>query len=408
MSRRYAYLPTEFAVSPEGNVRALSYINNLHPEHKGLYCHLEELLRNTLPLFEHVLTDLHRNNPVAPRIIVPHDFLDLPWSPCEWADDFEWASWEARARNWLLYLPIKIADVPPTGYPGGLENRNRKVKLRGRTLQVVFHVFETKLVCDSSFGSNLTKFRYKQPGEPAFRESPWQVEGMKNEQIVACAYYYISVVGQDITRSENHHKQWSCLQENLVGNAIEFRMAVKIPVAFQGGRRDNTIMLWGLANDDPCRQHLGSVPIRPGLCVAFPNVYQHRHTAFTLADPSKEGHQRVIGIFLVDPESSDVPSTSRVPPQQKEWARREIEKLRVFPVELIDHIMDNVEGLMDAKEAEADRRGMLQERIKFRVQNEQRFFSIPCRTETPDSHFLELMNTYHSQVGSFEKYLVGF
>jgi hypothetical protein len=42
--------------------------------------------------------------------------------------------------------PIQLPDLPSTGYPGGIENRKFNVTLRGRMLQVIVEVTETRLV----------------------------------------------------------------------------------------------------------------------------------------------------------------------------------------------------------------------------------------------------------------------
>ena len=70
---------------------------------------------------------------------------DEPKEP-EDADDQGWSSYENELQHWLLNRPIKLPDVPFGGYPGGLEDRNHVVKLRGRTVQVVVDVTEIQLV----------------------------------------------------------------------------------------------------------------------------------------------------------------------------------------------------------------------------------------------------------------------
>lgn len=125
----------------------LSYINNLESRHTSLYRSLETALSAFIPLFEHVLTDLHRNNPLSLRIKGPCRYTE--WEepePPEYSDDEEgWELYEREMRYWVLHRPISLPDVE-TGYPGGLEHRNHTVNLRGRTLQVVVSVSEIRLV----------------------------------------------------------------------------------------------------------------------------------------------------------------------------------------------------------------------------------------------------------------------
>ncbi|KIL00783.1 hypothetical protein PAXRUDRAFT_821238 [Paxillus rubicundulus Ve08.2h10] len=338
-----SYLPTDFAVSPSGTAKAISYINNLHPRYQTLYRRFEDILSKCIPLYEHVLTDLHRKNVTEPRIKCPTSwpFFEEPETPEFETDDIAWATYEAKKRRWIMSRPVMVPDVLPSGYLGGLEARRHIVRLRDRNLQVIFHVFETRLL----------------PGGQPYEGSIWLVQGIRDERIVACAYYYASV-------------------ENITGNALEFRTAVKAPQPFVPGDREAMLQLWGLGEHDPCHQHLGSVPIRESLCVAFPNIYQHRHSGFSLLDPSRPGHQRIVGVFLVEPNIRPIPSTARVPPQQKGWVRRGIEESKFFAVELVDKIMDETEGLMDEHEAELIRKDMLIERDQLQTKNNQQYFGV--------------------------------
>ncbi|KAG1813999.1 uncharacterized protein BJ212DRAFT_387868 [Suillus subaureus] len=90
--------------------------------------------------------------------------------------------------------------------------------------------------------------------------------------------------------------------------------------------QDITIRTRGLQTRKPCHQYIGAIPIHQGLCIAYPNMYQYHITPFSLVDPSKEGHQRIIGLYLVDPTIAPLASTQRVPPQQKAWTRLGLEK----------------------------------------------------------------------------------
>jgi Protein of unknown function (DUF4246) len=168
-------------------------------------------------------------------------------------------------------------------------------------------------------------------------------------------------------------------KENLTGNFIEFRMAVTCPRDFSAGDEGATVRTWGLANGEFCHQYLGSVNTRTGLGIVFPNIYQHRHTSLRLLDPSKEGHQTVVAFFLIDPEIQPITSTSSVGPQQEEWIREAVNEavdMRV-PGEIVEQIVDNVEGLMSVKDAENFREQMRKERSGFWRLNDACQFCIP-------------------------------
>lgn len=57
-SEKFQWLPTDFSVSKNGEVKALGYINNLHPSHEGLYDRVEDAIKLFVPLWEQVLTDM--------------------------------------------------------------------------------------------------------------------------------------------------------------------------------------------------------------------------------------------------------------------------------------------------------------------------------------------------------------
>ncbi|KAG1742718.1 uncharacterized protein EDB91DRAFT_294197 [Suillus paluster] len=347
LSQEFASLPCDFLISEGGTAKALSYINNLHPCYYALYRHFEELISKCIPMFEHVLTDLKADNPIKERIQGPSSSAewDEPEAPDFSRDFADWSAYESKKRQWIMRRSME-PDVPTTGYPGGLEERRNAVQLRGKTLQVIFDVYE---ICIK-------------PGGPAFQGFQWRVEGMTNENIVACVLHNSS-------------------SDNITGNSIEFRMAVKTPPGFPNkGHQDITLKTWGMQTGDPCHQHIGSVPIRQGLCIAFPNIYQYRFTPFSLVDPSKEGHQRIIGLYLVDPSIAPLASTQRVPPQQKAWTRLGVEKRTrgIFPVELVDKVLDEVDGVMDVDEAVICRERMVKERTRLSELNDVQHFKIPC------------------------------
>jgi hypothetical protein len=172
VSEKFAFLPTDFSVSITGDVRFLSYINNLDPSEIFLYRSIESLLGDLLPLFSHVLTDLHRNNPLPQRIQghCRYTEWDEPEPPEHSDDEDGWSAYERDVRHWVMvslvfrqfwplvvtshlssftptqHRPIELPDVPPSGYPGRLESRKYNVNLHGKTLQVVVHVSEIRLV----------------------------------------------------------------------------------------------------------------------------------------------------------------------------------------------------------------------------------------------------------------------
>jgi hypothetical protein len=156
-------------------------------------------------------------------------------------------------------------------------------------------------------------------------------------------------------------------------------MAVTAPRGFIPGDAGATLRTWGFQDSDSCHQYIGSRVIHAGLGLVFPNIYQHQQTPFRLLDPTKEGHQIVVSFFLVDPEIQPIVSTAVVAPQQKAWIRSAVDKYvdpRV-PTEVVEQIMENVEGLMEMVEAEGYRKELLSAREKFWEANNNYHFCIP-------------------------------
>ncbi|PPQ74419.1 hypothetical protein CVT24_001048 [Panaeolus cyanescens] len=347
----FALLPSEVSVPLDGSaVRFVSYINNLHPDsHKSLYSLLETLLTRFIPLFEHSLTDLHRNNPIRLRIpgACKYTVWEEPEQP-EHSDDEEgWNEYRKRHRQWSINRPLNLPDVPFGGYPGGLEARRHKVSLRGHTIQVVVRTLTIAL--DSK---NHTSF----PG------LPWHVEGTKNERIVASGIYCLSNA-----------------KDNIIEPVAQFRMAVTYPRGFSAGDEGATLRTWGLANGDPCHQYIGEVKLLTGRSLVFPNIYQYALKPIKLRDPSRKGHLNLIFFHLIDPETRPVISTSVVSPQQEEWISAVVyQALRTrLPTELIEQVVQNIEGLLTAGEAGMHREDFFAMQKQFSEANNRDYFCIP-------------------------------
>ncbi|KAJ3829194.1 hypothetical protein F5880DRAFT_1620787 [Lentinula raphanica] len=347
LSRRYALLPSNAQISPSGKVEFTSYINDLDRQHhETTYQLLQEALTSFIPLFEHTLTDLHRNNPLPQRIpgTCRYTVWDEPDAPEHSDDEEEWVNYERELRQWSLNRPINLPDVPLTGYAGGLERRRHLVSLKSKKLQFIVNVSEYRTI----------------PGQTEFPGTLWHVEGMLNERIVACGYLFTAV-------------------NNIQSCDLQFRMAVSYPRGFHAGDTGATLRTWGLQDGDSCHQYIGSIPIREGLAVVFPNIYQHRLTPITLHDPSQAGEFTVLNFLLVDPDTKPIISTAHVAPQQKAWIRKALDDcLDVrLPVEIVDKIVDMVEGIMDEEESQVHSENMRSERETFQKLNDSYHFCIP-------------------------------
>ena len=143
VSSNFCWLPTEFSVSLDGHkTTALGYINNIHPEKKETYHVVERCLSAFIPMFERVLTDAHRMNPLPTRITGGY----------EYSEDYD-------PEN-PLESHIVVADVDPDGYQhlSGIEQRVHAVSLKGTTIKVIVKLANIHLVSPYTFRSFYISF----------------------------------------------------------------------------------------------------------------------------------------------------------------------------------------------------------------------------------------------------------
>jgi hypothetical protein len=76
--------------------------------------------------------------------------------------------------------------------------------------------------------------------------------------------------------------------------------------------------VYGCESEGPRVQEVGSVACTESRLLTFPNILQHRVLPFSLADPTKPGHRKILALFLVDPHIRII-STANVPPQRRDW-----------------------------------------------------------------------------------------
>ena len=220
--------------------------------------------------------------------------------------------------------------------------------LKGRKLQVIIKLANIVLT----------------PENPAYAGGTWHVEGMANENIVATGLYY-----------------YACA--NITESRLEFRGTAGTPggmyMRYQQSDHRGYVAAYGFGRDQSQNQTLGHVVVEEGKCVAFPNTYQHRVDAFELADRTREGYRKILCFFLVNPET-EVLSTTRVPPQQADWAVDEMERapaMQNLPVELFDMVAQHVKsGVMTREKAEEHRAALMKERSKFVVEHNERVYEL--------------------------------
>ncbi|KAH9850235.1 hypothetical protein C2E23DRAFT_735740 [Lenzites betulinus] len=349
VSPLYQWLPTDFAVSKSGDVKALSYINNLHPiQHRPLYSTISSILSRFVPLFERVLSDA----------LNPEWETHISVNPLEWYshveepdDDVSQGSDEEDPyekydrERWPL-----IPDPKPFSPPYS-RHRRVELKLRGRTMQVIVKLANIVLT----------------PENPKYPGGSWHVEGMANEKIVATGLYY-----------------YAC--ENITESRLSFRTVVG-DIAFEGvstlphehSDHQGYLTVYGFCGGDSLNQKLGYIVANEDKCIAFPNYYQHCVEGFELADPTKPGVRKILCFFLVDPETK-ILSTTDVPPQQEDWLMAEMHRVPAMldlPAELFEMVAEHaMGGTISRKEAEEHREQLMAERADFVLQHNEEVFEV--------------------------------
>ncbi|GJE99875.1 DUF4246 domain-containing protein [Phanerochaete sordida] len=349
LSRRFSWLPTDFAISTDGSAKALGYINNLNPyTHDGMYPVIEKLVARFVPLWERVLAETRVENQPPCRV----QTNEYEWVPKDSggnndgdAGNDQWWNHD----NDVLRLPPVLTEFTPDIEPD-------PVNLKGRTLQVIIKLANIHLT----------------PEKPRYPGGAWHVEGMINESIISTGLYYYD-------------------EENITQSSLAFRMAVNEPSYILQDDEDASQAIYGFGRHEPLNQVVGAVATTQGRCVAFPNYYQHQVQPFELTDASKPGHRKILALFLVDPSlSKPRPSTSSVPPQQPDVLRFVLRGVAAdmpidehglrpalgrLPVELLDLVAEQGDAVMMRAEAEAVRLELMDERRGMVMKNDEKMFA---------------------------------
>ncbi|KAJ2403675.1 hypothetical protein GGI10_005677 [Coemansia sp. RSA 2530] len=100
-------------------------------------------------------------------------------------------------------------------------------------------------------------------------------------------------------------------------------------------------------------QELGTIGIKDGLSLVFPNTLQYKMPELKLVDKKQPGHCKILTFYFVDP-STRIPSTEIVPPQQQDWCFEDVlasEPFCSLPQLVVDGIMNMVDFPISLKEA---------------------------------------------------------
>ncbi|KAL2884175.1 hypothetical protein SGCOL_000114 [Colletotrichum sp. CLE4] len=374
-SRKFQWLPCDVTIDDEGNAKIESYINNLHPEkHSDLYPIIEGLVQKSLPAWdliycwvrkysvlrltkttrkvgdgvpvpdivpevheeeiggEKIPSDGQPDTVTTPEVIEPasgsegdeeeeseesdgsDDSLD--------SDDEEYDSEDDVACDPSPYFKVSSKDVKHSGF---FDNVPR--------IQVIVKLANIQLT----------------PENPSYDGGSWHIEGQLNEHIVATALFYYD--SSNITDSYLAFRT-EANKENLSER-----------IDYEQYDWDSIEKIFALDAGFHTMQDIGSVLTRSGRALFFPNLCQHKVQPFELEDDTKNGHRKIVALFLVDPAISVI-STSNIPPQQKHWfANGESQAASG------DNL--NVSNLISMREAKRVRKKLMAERTVMQENEEQ-------------------------------------
>ncbi|RFU23923.1 hypothetical protein B7463_g12415, partial [Scytalidium lignicola] len=316
-SDKFQWLPCDVGINADGDCKILSYINNLHPvQYKEIYHLIETVISHAIPLWNFTLGPMERGFRRKQRI-----YYDSPRYKKRISDD-------GTHRILVLPEPSKYAPIPQPEV-------NLRAEAKERGLQVIVKLANIHLT----------------PEKPKYDGESWHVEGQLNEHICATALYYYD-------------------SENITESRLAFRQTSGYVDDSFGSEQDDHQWLedvYGGHPHGPKVQEVLDVVCKEGRLLTFPNVFQHRVSAFELADPTKPGHRKILALFLVDPRINVI-STANVPPQQHHWwseGIRRLNSLNCLPPELQNKIMDDVNFPIHMDEAKALRLELMDERRAF-------------------------------------------
>ncbi|KAH1818404.1 hypothetical protein KXX00_009285 [Aspergillus fumigatus] len=361
-SLRYQWLPCEVEFcGPAGStdVRITSYVNNLHPrEQRPFYRVLESVISKTIEPWNQALIRLAFAGPL--------------WAGREPMRIRTFGvEWDNRYPQWAEDLPTTLdVDKSTEDYPRALARLKEYLSLPEYGLKksheikdpmVHNEILRAKDEVDHQFQTVKLQDEFREkglqiivklggielaPDNPSFLGEDWHVDGLANEHIAGVALYCFDL-------------------GNVANPRISFAHEISMDAddfSFSYFNWDISYLerLFGVQNEKPSFQELGSVSIRQGGLIAFPNCIYHRLESFELVDKARPGRCRFLTLWLVDPYYR-IRSTRNVPPQRLDWweqeARSHLSSAHPLPQELADQIITEAGlWLMNLPEAQHHRR----------------------------------------------------
>ncbi|KAJ2074980.1 hypothetical protein GGI13_001684 [Coemansia sp. RSA 455] len=174
---------------------------------------------------------------------------------------------------------------------------------------------------------------------PIYDDKDRKLEGLNNKCIIATGIYFYDMA-------------------NIMTSSLRFR-EVLCCWDFEAKQFDinSVVKAYGIEQDrledgEFASQELGSVDIKDGRCLVFPNTYQYKMPKLKLADKTKPGHCKMLTFYFVDP-STRIPSTEIAPLQQQGWYFADVLAYEPFcrlPQLIVDSILAKVDFPISLRE----------------------------------------------------------
>ncbi|KAK3113616.1 hypothetical protein LTR53_008916 [Teratosphaeriaceae sp. CCFEE 6253] len=313
-------IPTEVALSADGTVNFVSYINNLHPQkHMDTYEVIERVIAQIVPMFNSALTSMrHKRRPC--RIKGPASSAVADYGKAYFGIDYyagrPWgftSHWDQMGYLWNT-RPLMQPDPGsyqdrshPHDFPVQAEAAARAATDFCTCPQEPAPIDPKTVDLFRDFPGQNLQIIVKMTSVYLTRDRPscegeWCVDGQLNEHICASASYH-----------------YDC--ENVTDSSLAFRESMDrnhLNGLYRQFEWQPVLDLFGFESGGSATQEVGEVLAKEGRIIVYPNVLQHRCQTFQLKDATKPGHHKILTLFLVDPNVR-IPSTAHVPPQQKHW-----------------------------------------------------------------------------------------
>ncbi|KAJ5504886.1 hypothetical protein N7463_007760 [Penicillium fimorum] len=315
-------------------------IDNAHPvHHKSLYEVVEKIIARAISLWSRSLPTTYPRR-IEYNMVEYDEHPDPEPVPSDYDSDFDEDDFHEVHDEWQRAHPI-IRPEPDNFQPQQeWHSTDLQMQFPNMKLQIIVKLANIEL----------------SPEKPNYEGGSWHIEGQLNERICATAIYHYD--SQNITDNSLAFRQRGMMNMDEIDNEygrFEFLHAV-----FGFGED-----VEGLGSNRDITQNLGAVLCKEGRLLTFPSTVQHRVSPFSLVDPSKPGHRKILTPFLVDPHRRII-SSANMPPQREDWGyerQNAVEQaLADLPLELQNIVRGDLEPLMTMKKAKEYRLELMEER----------------------------------------------